>query len=65
MINKILTWRIWWTCKVEQGSDGYYYHKWTNCFINDEYTKFAGYTKHALNNKSTTFLLVLHDFIKS
>jgi len=48
-------WRIFWRCHLFQGNEGYYYHKWTNFIWQIEKDIFAGYNKHALRSKKSTF----------
>lgn len=50
--------RIFWKCTVVNESDGWYYHQWSNWFIDRSEIIFAGYSRFAMNNKDTTFRTV-------
>lgn len=50
--------RLFWVCRVTEGGDGYYYHTWTNYFLAESHNIFAGYTRHVLNSKDTSFKTV-------
>jgi len=57
-MKNFLNLRIFWTCKLSEGSDGYYYYHWNNWINSKEDQIFAGYSKRALNNKENTFQTV-------
>lgn len=48
-------WRIFWTCHLFEGKDGYYYHRWFNFIWYIERDIFAGYNSRALRSKKSTF----------
>jgi hypothetical protein len=50
--------RIFWTCELDEGADGYYYHYWDNWLTNKHEAVFAGYNKKAVNKKSTSWKAV-------
>lgn len=51
--------RIFWTCSLYEGGDGWYYHIWKNWLTKEKKQVFAGYNKKALNKKSTTFKVAI------
>lgn len=50
--------RIFWTCRIDEGADGYFYYYWENFINNKHDTIFAGYNKKALNNKNKSWKIV-------
>lgn len=57
-MKNFLNLRIFWTCTLGQGADGYYYYYWNNWANNRYDTIFAGYSKRGLNKKSTSWKTV-------
>ena len=54
--------RIFWTCSLEEGADGYYYHEFNNWLTNDNVSIFAGYNKKSLNKVSSSWKTLKSQF---
>lgn len=50
--------RIFWTCSTQEAGDGYYYHFWSNLLLNKTIQVFAGYSRHVLISKDSSFSTV-------
>lgn len=46
--EKLFKKRIFWSCRILLGEDGYYYHVWRNWFLDITESVFAGYYRSVL-----------------
>jgi len=57
-MRKFLNQRIFWSCMLYEGGNGFWYHYWYNWATKESQDVFAGYSKKSLNKKRSTWQVV-------